>query len=118
MSAVFAGGLQRQANGKAFVLPDFNGPSLGALELDPRSLELTESNWDGKRKLRALVNDGASIYDLSIPAEALGNQWRAEGLQKVQAAVRSSGRLHARIGLARAWGGNPCYAQVNGLYLL
>jgi hypothetical protein len=114
----FGGGLERQGNGKASVPAGFKGPSLGAVELKAEAIHLHENTWEGKTKLRANINDGSHSYDFSVPAEALGDRWRAVGLKKLQAEVQSCGRVHVRVGLARAWAQNPCYAQVNGLYLL
>jgi hypothetical protein len=118
LNAAFGGGLQRRNNGKAYVEANFEGPSLGAVEVGPKAVHLhTDTNWNGKTQLRVLVNDGANHYDLSAPAAGLRDRWQEIGLEKLRKELTACSTIHLRVGLARAWGDNPCYAQVNGLYM-
>jgi hypothetical protein len=119
LAGAFGGGLERKANGKAYVKPGFKGPSLGAIEVKSDAIHLHEhTDWNGRTKLRAWVNDGAQNYDLSVPAESIGNRWREVGIEKLKEEVVACDLIHVRVGLARAFPDNPCYAQANGFIFL
>lgn len=69
-------------------------------------------------KLKAVLDDGANRYRLAVSSAALKEAWRAGGLAEIHQALPHAGTLHVRVGLARAWQGQPdkCYAMINGVY--
>lgn len=71
---------------------------------------------DDRGKLRVRIFDGFSGYQLAVSSHSLKNAWRVGGLPGVDGALPNRATLHARIGLARAFGNSPkCYAMLNGV---
>lgn len=69
-------------------------------------------------KLKAILDDGSAKYKLAISSKTLKEIWRDGGQTAVAQALLTSGDLHVRVGLARAWGSQPdkCYVMINGIY--
>lgn len=88
--------------------------SLWGLEISRQSVSFT-TDFD---KLKAVIHDGDSEYLLSVSARNLKETYRAGGDQAVTNLLPQGGRLHIRLGLARAWDGQPgkCYLMLNGVY--
>ncbi|RYD58833.1 MAG: hypothetical protein EOP60_02955 [Sphingomonadales bacterium] len=106
-----------QWNGRvtgAHVPVDTHSRSLWGLEIDRVSLSFVEDFG----KLKAVVNDGENAYIISVSAQNLKAAYRAGGAGAANSALPNGGRLHVRLGLARAWSGQPdkCYVMVNGVY--
>ncbi len=75
-----------------------------------------DTGWD-KKRLRCTIRTGTSVLRPSITSLALRELYREGGVQAVQSSLQPASRLHLRIGLARAFSGQPekCYVQVNGI---
>jgi hypothetical protein len=106
--------------GKAYVPPGSDCGSLSGLAIDVDQLRLVDQIYKEDHKLRAeLLVDGHRL-NLSIGAKDFRQAFDKQGLAGAAALLPKHGRLHVRLGLARAWDGSPdrCYLQVNGLYAL
>lgn len=117
----FGGALVRANSGKGYVPSGHNGPSLGAVEMNPANIALyVDDDNPNKPKLRARLTDNGSTYDFSVPADASRSRWKAGGLDALRADIQNSQRVHVRLGLSRPFAAMPnsCYAQVNGFLLL
>jgi hypothetical protein len=117
----FDDGLVRAPSSKAYVTLGHQGRSLGAVELAPNHLTIHINSYDpAKPKLRAYINVGQNVYDLSVTAAGARQRWLADGVDALREDVHASDRLHVRVGLSRPFPAMPhhCYAQVNGLYFL
>jgi len=121
LAKAFGGALRRAYSGKAHVAAGARTGSLDAIEIAPAQLSFYEDNPSpGKRRLRARIQEGGMVYDLSVPADAARSSFLAGGIAALNEDVRASKRIHVRIGLCRPFQAMPdhCYAQVNGLYFL
>ena len=119
LAAAFDGGLNQYGNGKAWVAPGHQGRSLGALETAASNLTIFEDTSPaGKRQLRALLVEGTNRFDLSLTAEAYKGVWPSTDAYTLRQQVHGLGRIHLRVGLARAFGNFGCMAQVNGIYAI
>ena len=92
--------------------------SLGAVRLPAHALDLFEDSYQGKRSLRAYLNDGHACYNLPIVAKNLREVYRSNGIEAVQQVLPVHGDVHIRLGLARAWAELPgkCSLMINGIY--
>lgn len=92
--------------------------SLGAVRVPVGQLQPFEDNYKGKTSLRAYLNDGAACYNLPLVAKNLRETYRLNGLAGVQQLLPAQGLVHVRLGLARAWAGQPgkCALMINGIY--
>ncbi len=68
-------------------------------------------------KLKAIIDDGNARYKLAVSGRTLKETWRNGGLTAIEQSLSGSGRIHVRVGLARAFGSpaDKCYAMVNGI---
>jgi hypothetical protein len=99
-----------------------NCRSLGAIEIDRASLRFSETNWNGRRKLRGLI-EGAEVggaMNFGITATRYRAAFLSEGLAAASALLSANGRIHVRIGLSRPFAARPdeCFVQINELYPL
>ena len=92
--------------------------SLSAARLAMANLTLFEDNYQGKRSLRAYLNDGHACYNLPVVAKSLREAYRLNGVQAARGLLPAHGNVHVRLGLARAWSGQPgkCSLMINGAY--
>lgn len=92
--------------------------SLSAVRLPVGDLTLFEDNYQGKRSLRAYLNDNHACYNLPVVAKTLREAYRLAGVGAVQQLLPMLGDVHVRLGLARAWAGQPgkCSLMINGIY--
>lgn len=92
--------------------------SLSAIRLTRSSICLFEDEFEGKKSLRARLNDSEACYDLPVVARNLKEIYRTNGVEAVSKSLPNQGKLHIRVGLARAWQGQPqkCAVMVNGIY--
>ena len=99
----------------AYVGRDVRTRSLWAVRIDRTTVTFCESNAG---KLKVLVSDGQSRYNLPVSSVRLKSIWRAGGLAALERALPSWGSLHVRIGLARAFGTPPdqCYMMLNDIH--
>lgn len=121
LSVAFDGGLTRLASGKAYVPRNYQGRSLGAIEIEPVAIDFYENAFQGNApKLRAMISDGGLTYDLAVTADAARTRWQQGGLNALCADVEASELVHVRLGLSRPFPARPdeCFAQINGLILL
>lgn len=121
MQEIFDNQLVRATSGKAYVPADAQTRSLGAIEIEPSQIRFYEDvAGNGKRRLRAIINQENGGYDLSVPADAARARFLADGIDALQAEAKASASIHVRIGLCRPFPDMPdaCYAQVNGLIFL
>lgn len=88
--------------------------SLAAVRCPRASVQFIETF----NKLRAVLNDGDSRYELAISSLALKTAWRQGGLAAVRRSLPATPQFHIRLGLARAFGNSPdkCYLMVNGIH--
>lgn len=88
--------------------------SLWGLEI-PRQNITFVTEFD---KLKAIVVDADHEYIMAVSSKALKEAFRAGGDANVSALLPPQGRLHVRLGLARAWGAHPdkCFLMVNGVF--
>jgi hypothetical protein len=93
--------------------------SLSAVRVNCAELEFFENDYRGEKSLRAYVTDEDAMYSLPVVAKNLRELYRAKGATSVSKLLPKSGKLHVRVGLARAWAGQPtkCTAMINGVYL-
>jgi len=123
LASAFQGNLERNSvwNGciqGAHVLQDSKCRSLWGLGINRRSLSFIEDEFKGSIKLRGLLHDGAALYKLPISSRVLNEAWRSGGLGAVRAVLPNEGRLHVRVGLARAFEQQPnkCFVMINGVH--
>lgn len=92
--------------------------SLSAVSLPVGALTLFEDNYQGRRSLRARLDDGNACYNLPIVAKDFREAYRSGGSRAAQALLPAQGNVHVRLGLARAWSGQPekCSLMINGVY--
>lgn len=92
--------------------------SLSAVELPVGNLTLFEDNYQGKRSLRAYLDDGHACYNLPVVARDLREAYRLSGVYVAKQLLPVQGNAHVRLGLARAWQGQPgkCSLMINGIY--
>jgi hypothetical protein len=92
--------------------------SLSAVKISRANLEFFEDDYQGKKSLRAYVTDNDARYSLPVVAKNLRELYRAKGVAAVNKLLPKSGDLHVRVGLARAWSGQPgkCAVMINGVY--
>ena len=92
--------------------------SLSAVRLQVGNLTLFEGNYQGKRSLRAFLGDGNACYNLPVIAKNLREAYRLNGVGAAQQLLAVQGDVHVRLGLARAWAGQPgkCSLMINGIY--
>lgn len=107
--------LIRNQNGKSHIDPETQCPSLGAVNRKPRHIELFQHTYNNKTKLRARLSSGGVQYDLPITATKAQSYVRRNGLASLQELMNEHEDVHVRLGLARPFQGNPCWAQINGL---
>lgn len=92
--------------------------SLSATRLALNQIQLFQNEYNGKSSLRAYVNDGLHCYNLPVVARDLREAFRCGGVAAARQLLPMHGDVHVRLGLARAWAGQPgkCYLMVNGIY--
>lgn len=92
--------------------------SLSAVRLPVGNLTLFEDNYQGKRSLRAYLNDGDACYNLPVVAKTFREAYRMNGIGGATQLLPAQGDVHVRLGLARAWSGQPgkCSLMINGIY--
>ncbi len=68
-------------------------------------------------RLRVLLQDAETRYNLPVTSRALHEIWRAEGVAAVRRALPAGTDLHVRVGLARGFGEqrDRCYVMLNGV---
>ena len=88
--------------------------SLWAVNI-PRGSITFETPFDS---LKAVIVDANGSYQLAVSSKALKEAWREGGIRQVEGILPKTGQLHARLGLARAFGDTPdkCYVMINGIY--
>jgi len=92
--------------------------SLAAIKITSSNLEFFENNYKGEKSLRAYLTDPTGRYSLPVVAKSLREAYRANGPGGVSRLLPNRGFLHVRVGLARAWAGQPgrCTVMINGVY--
>jgi hypothetical protein len=82
------------------------------------NLEFFENDYKGNKSLRAYMTDSHGRYSLPVVAKNLRELYRSAGAREVNKLLPKSGDLHVRVGLARAWSGQPgkCTVMINGVY--
>jgi hypothetical protein len=92
--------------------------SLAAVKINCPHLEFFEDNFKGNKSLRAHMTDNDARYSLPVVAKNLRELYRSSGVAAVNKLLPKSGNLHVRVGLARAWSGQPgkCTVMINGVY--
>jgi hypothetical protein len=92
--------------------------SLAAVSISRSNLEFFENDYKGEKSLRAYVTDNDTRYSMPVVAKNLRELYRSKGAATVNKLLPKSGTLHVRVGLARAWPGQPgkCTVMINGVY--
>jgi len=92
--------------------------SLAAVGISGPNLEFFENDYKGKKSLRAYMTDDDARYSLPVVAKNLRELYRSKGASAVNKLLPKIGNLHVRVGLARAWSGQPgkCTVMINGVY--
>ena len=92
--------------------------SLAAVRIARANLQFFEDNYGGNRSLRAYLTDADTRYSLPVVAKNLREIYRIDGPNAVNQYLPNAGNLHVRVGLARAWPGQPgkCTVMINGVY--
>lgn len=92
--------------------------SLNAVQIAVGNLQLFQDNYHGKTSLRAYIDDGNACYNLPVVARNLREAYRQGGVGAAQQCLPQHGNLHVRLGLVRAWSGQPgkCSLMINGIY--
>jgi hypothetical protein len=88
--------------------------SLWAVRIDRRHLNFVEEYG----KLKGILGDGTAVYKLAISAKSIKETWRDGDARAVIRLLPNGGPLHVRVGLARAFAGQPgkCTVMINGVY--
>jgi hypothetical protein len=121
ISSAFGGQLIRASSGKTHVPAGLPTNSLDSINIASGSVRFYEDNpAPGRRRLRAMINEGGVNYDFSVPADLARSLFLANGTAAVAAQAAASHSVHVRLGLCRPFAAMPnqCYAQVNGLFFL
>jgi hypothetical protein len=111
-------GIWNGARKGAYVKEGTQIGSLSAVMIAREDFEFFENDYKGEKSLRAYVTDEEAKYSLPVVAKSLREFYRANGAKSVNTLLPKFGKLHVRIGLARAWSGQPgkCSAMINGVY--
>jgi len=111
-------GVWNGARKGAFVREGVQISSLAGIQVERLNLEFFEDIFNEKRSLRAYMTDVGDRYSLPVVAKNLRELYRANGPAAVNQHLPNAGELHVRVGLARAWPGQPgkCTVMVNGVY--
>lgn len=119
IDAIFSGAIQfnrvwnRYRKG-CFVRKEQNVRSLGAVIVHRDWLEPYEDEYEGRNSLRVKLYDGTERYDIPVVDSTLR---ACDTAVDVNRYLPRSGRLHVRVGLARAWEKKPdqCTLMLNGI---
>ena len=105
------------SNRTRFVAEGVQCRSLGAIEIGASAIQFREDTSKAKSRPRCLISGSGGPMDFSITSLALRELHRSGGIEAIRASLQHASRLHLRIGLARAFPGQPgrCYVQVNGI---
>jgi hypothetical protein len=92
--------------------------SLSAVVIACRGLTFFEDDFRGRKSLRAILDDGRARYNLPVSSAALRELYRTSGVATLMERLPNRGNLHVRLGLARAWSGQPdkCFVMINGVF--
>lgn len=92
--------------------------SLSALSLPVNHINLFEDEYNGRRSLRAYIQDEDGRFNLPVVSKSLREAYRANGVVGAQQFLPAQGIAHVRLGVARAWPGQPgrCSLMINGIY--
>jgi hypothetical protein len=117
LAAIFGGHIQ-VANSRGYVPLHTQCASLGAIEIRPNQLVISEDG-DGRR-LRCQLSHGMFGILPTITCSRIRRMYHQLGLPAVLQSFAGANRLHLRIGLARAFDAHPdrCYIQVNGIEMV
>ncbi len=87
--------------------------SLHGLRVPSHHLSFIEDD----ERLRALLQDAETRYNLPVTSSSLRAVWQAEGIAAVRRALPAGTDLHVRVGLARGFGEqrDRCYVMLNGV---
>ena len=115
---VLTTGMWNGAKKGAYVQEGTQVSSLAAVRISRGNLQFYEDNFNGKRSLPAYMTDTDGRYSLPVVARSLRELYRANGTMAVNQSLPTVGDLHVRLGLARAWPGQPgkCTVMINGVY--
>lgn len=123
LDGAFAGNIQTTGewNGArkgAYAMEGVRTASLSAVAVDAKNLKFFEDSYKGTAKLRAYLSDRDACYNLPVVAKSLREQYRMHGVAHLNEQLPGVGYLHVRVGLARAWSGQPdkCSVMINGVY--
>lgn len=111
-------GIWNGARKGAFIQEGTQIGSLAAVKISRPNLEFFEDDFKGNKSLRAYMTDNDARYSLPVVAKNLRELYRSKGVAAVNKLLPKSGDLHVRVGLARAWSGQPgkCTVMINGVY--
>jgi hypothetical protein len=92
--------------------------SLVGVRVASGNLRFLEGSYQGKTRLRACLEDAAERYILPVVARDLRERYRSGGVNSLNQILPKGTLLHVRVGLARAWTGQPgrCAVMINGVY--
>jgi hypothetical protein len=111
-------GIWNGARKGAYVQEGTQVGSLAGVKVARARLEFFEDDYNGKKSLRAYMTDDDARYSLPVVAKNLREIYRPNGAAAVNKLLPRSGDLHVRVGVARAWQGQPgrCTVMINGVY--
>jgi hypothetical protein len=111
-------GVWNGARKSAYVEEGTQISSLAAVRIARVNLEFFENDYKGDKSLRAYMTDNDAKYSLPAVAKNLRELYRSMGVTAVNKLLPHSGDLHVRVGLARAWSGQPrkCTVMINGVH--
>jgi hypothetical protein len=111
-------GVWNGARKGAYVQEGIQIGSLAAVSITRPNLEFFENDYKGEKSLRAYIADSDARYSLPVVAKNLRELYRSKGVTAVNKLLPKNGDLHMRVGLARAWSGQPgkCAVMINGVY--
>jgi hypothetical protein len=86
--------------------------------LSVRTLNSSRMIYQGNKSLRAYMTDNNARYSLPVVAKNLRELYRSKGAAAVNKLLPKSSDLRVRVGLARAWLGQPgkCTVMINGVH--
>ena len=106
-------GLWRGHRRGAHVLVGTRTCSLHGLRIASHHVSFMEDD----ERLRVLLQDAETRYNLPVSSRSLREIWHVEGIAAVRRALPAGTDLHVRVGLARGFGEqrDRCYVMLNGV---
>ena len=102
---------------KVSVAEGVNCKSLAGVRLPSSSVSFFKDQYrDNPPTLRAYITDKNHKYNLPVSCRRLRALFNSGDINQVQGHLPANQDVHIRLGLARAFNGNPCSLMLNGIH--